>query len=162
MRGPKPPPIDLSEADREALEVLVRRRRTGQQLALRARMILAAADGLNNAQIGRQLGVEADTVRRWRGLRLQAVEWAELSVAERLSDVPRPGAPPRITAEQVCRVVALACEAPSASGRPISQWTGREIADELVRRGIVEWISPRHAGRLLKRGISNRTECATG
>ncbi len=130
-------------------------------------MILAAAAGLNNAQIGRQLGVEADTVRRWRGrwLRLQAVEWAELSVAdvaERLSDVPRPGAPPRITAEQVCRMVALACEAPSASGRPISQWTGREIADEVVRRGIVEGISPRHAGRLLKKGISNRTECATG
>jgi putative transposase len=164
MRGPKPPPIALSEADREALEALVRRHRTGQQLALRARMILAAADGLNNAQIGRQLGVEADTVRRWRGrwLRLQAVERAELSVPERLSDVPRPGAPPRITAEQVCRVVALACEAPSASGRPISQWTGREIADEVVRRGIVEWISPRHAGRLLKKGISNRTGCATG
>ena len=164
MRGPKPPPIDLSEADRAALETLVRRRRTGQQVALRARMILAAAAGLNNAQIGRQFGVEADTVRRWRGrwLRLQAVERPELSVAERLSDIPRPGAPPRITAEQVCRLVALACEAPSASGRPISQWTGREIADELVRRGIAEWISPRHAGRLLKKGISNRTECATG
>ena len=87
---------------------------------------------------------------------------AELSAAERLADAPRPGAPARITAEQVCRMVALACEAPSASGRPISQWTGREIADELVRRGIVEGISPRHAGRLLKKGISNRTECAPG
>jgi transposase len=164
MRGPKPPPIELSEADREALEALVRRRRTGQQLALRARMILAAAAGLNNAQIGRQLGVEADTVRRWRGrwLRLPAVERAERSVAERLSDVPRPGAPARITAEQVCRMVALACEGPSVSGRPISQWTGREIADELVRRGIVEGISPRHASRLLKRGISSRTGFGTG
>jgi putative transposase len=164
MRGPKPPPIELSEADREALEALVRRRRTGQQLALRARMILAAAAGLNNAQIGRHLGVEADTVRRWRGrwLRLPAVERAERSVAERLSDVPRPGAPARITAEQVCRMVALACEAPSVSGRPISQWTGREIADELVRRGIVEGISPRHASRLLKRGISSRTGFGTG
>jgi transposase len=164
MRGPKPPPIELSEADREALEALVRRRRTGQQIALRARLILAAADGLNNAQIGRHLGVEADTVRRWRGrwLRLQGDERSELSVAERLSDVPRPGAPARITAEQVCRMVALACAAPSASGRPISQWTGREIADELVRRGIVEWISPRHASRLLKRGISSPTAFAPG
>ena len=164
MRGPKPPPIDLSDADREALETLVRRRRTGQQLALRARMILAAAAGLNNSQIGRQLGVEADTVRLWRGRwrAWQAVAQAEVSAAERLADAPRPGAPARITAEQVCRMVALACEAPSASGRPIRQWTGREIADEVVRRGIVEGISPRHAGRLLKKGISNRTGCATG
>jgi putative transposase len=164
MRGPKPPSIELSEAERAALEALVRRKSTGQQLATRARMILAAAEGLNNAQIGRQLGVEADTVRRWRGrwLHLPAGEPVEQSVAERLSDAPRPGAPPRITPEQVCRLVALACEAPSASGRPISQWTGREIADELVRRGIVEWISPRHAGRLLKRGISSPTAFAPG
>jgi putative transposase len=164
MRGPKPVPIELSGEERQALEALVRRKSTGQQVALRARMILAAAEGLNNAQIGRQLGVEADTVRLWRGRwrAWQAVALAELSAAERLADAPRPGAPARITAEQICRLVALACEAPSASGRPISQWTGREIADEVVRRGIVEWISPRHAGRLLKKGISNRTGCATG
>ena len=164
MRGPKPVSIELSEEERQALEALVRRTSTGQQVALRARMILAAAEGLNNAPIGHQLGVEADTVRLWRGRwrAWQAVALAELSAAERLADAPRPGAPARITAEQVCRMVALACEAPSASGRPISQWTGREIADELVRRGIVEGISPRHAGRLLKKGISNRTECATG
>ena len=164
MRGPKPVPIELSEEERQALEALVRRKSTGQQVALRARMILAAAEGLNTAQIRRQLGVEADTVRLWRGRwrAWQAVALAELSAAERLADAPRPGAPARITAEQVCRLVALACEAPSASGRPISQWTGREIADELVRRGIVEWISPRHAGRLLKKGISSRTGYATG
>ncbi len=164
MRGPKPVPIELSEEERQALEALVRRKSTGQQVALRARMILAAAEGLNNAQIGRQLGVEADTVRLWRGRWRagQAVALAELSAAERLADAPRPGAPARITAAQVCRLVALACEAPSASGRPISQWTGREIADEVVRRGIVEGISPRHAGRLLKKGISNRTGCAIG
>jgi transposase len=164
MRGPKPPPVELSAADRAALEAVVRRKSTGQQVAIRARMILAAAEGLNNAQIGRQLGVEADTVRRWRGrwLRSDVVERAEVSVVERLSDAPRPGTPARITAEQVCRIVALACEAPSASGRPISQWTGREIADEVIRRGIVEWISPRHAARLLQRGISSRTGSATG
>ena len=164
MRGAKPVPIELSEEERQALEALVRRKRTGQQVALRARMILAAADGLNNAQIGRQLGVEADTVRLWRGRgrAWQAVGLAELSAAERLADAPRPGTPARITAEQVCRMVALGCEAPSASGRPISQWTGREIADEVVRRGIVEGISPRHASRLLKRGISSRTGSGTG
>jgi hypothetical protein len=58
--------------------------------------------------------------------------------------------------------VALACEAPNQSGRPISQWTGRELADELVQRGIVERISRRHAARLLKRGICSPIASATG
>jgi putative transposase len=51
----------------------------------------------------------------------------------------------------------LACEAPEKTGRPISQWTGREIADELMARGIVENISARHATRLLKKGRSSPT-----
>jgi transposase len=90
---------------------------------------------------------------RW--LSLQEVPLEELSVEERLSDVPRPGRPSEISAEQTCQIVAMACEQPKE--RPISHWTGREIADEVMRRGIVKQISPRHATRLLKKGISNRT-----
>ena len=164
MRGPKPPPIDLTDEERGGLEALVRRRTTPQQVALRARLVLAAAGGLNNAQVARQEGVDVETVRLWRGrwLGLRPVALADLGVAERLEDAPRSGAPARITAEQVCQIVALACEAPGQSGRPISQWTGREVADEAVARGIVPAISPRHAGRLLQRGRSSRTASATG
>jgi hypothetical protein len=86
----------------------------------------------------------------------------ELSVKERLEDAPRPGKPATITPEQVCQIVALACETPEKSGRPISHWTGREIADEIMGRGIVEQISARHAQRLLKRGIFNPTVSAIG
>jgi hypothetical protein len=75
-------------------------------------------------------------------------------VGERLWDIPRPGKPSHITAEQTCQIIALACEQPKE--RPISHWTGREIADEVMARGIVEKISPRHAARVLKKGISNR------
>ena len=105
-----------------------------------------------------------DGVRRWRQrwLSFSGLSLADLSVAERLADAPRPRTPARIGAEQVCAIVALACEAPAHSGRPITQWTGREIADEIMRRGIVERISPRHAARVLKRGRSNRTWSATG
>jgi transposase len=156
--------VVLSAEERRQLEVLVRAHRTPQQVALRARIVLAAADGLNNTQIARQLGVEADTVRLWRmrWLGLRAASLEDLSLAERLADAPKPGAPARITAEQVCRVVALACEAPEKAGRPISQWSSREIADEIVERGIVDRISPRHAARLLKRGTSSRTSSAPG
>ena len=98
-----------------------------------------------------------DTVRKWRmhWIGLQAVSLEDLSVSERLADIPRPGRPSQITAEQICQLIALACEQPKES--PISHWTGREIAEEVMARGIIEHISPRHAARLLKKGISNRT-----
>ena len=159
MRGPKPPMIELTEVERQDLERLVRRHTTPQQLALRARIILAAAHGANNCQLARQLDVSLDMVRRWRdrGLALQPALVEDLPLAERLTDAPRPGKPVRITDEQVAKIVALACEPPADSQRPISQWTSREIADEIKHRGIVDQISGRHAARLLKRGISTPT-----
>jgi len=164
MRGPQPPAIELTEEERRELAALVRRHTTPQQVALRARLVLAAASGLNNAQVARQEGVDVETARHWRArwLGLRPVALADLSVAERLADAPRSGTPARITAEQVCQIVALACEAPAAAGRPISQWTGRAVADESVARGILPASSPRHAGRLRQRGPSSRTACAPG
>ena len=161
-KGPKPTELTLSEEEHKGLEALVRRHSTPQQLAKRGRMILLAAEGKRNAEIARELGVSVDTVRSWRmrWIGLQAVPLAELSVVERLTDVPRPGKPSQITAEQRCQIVALACEQPKE--RPISHWTGPEIADEILRRGIVKQISPRHAARLLKKGISNRICFVTG
>jgi Homeodomain-like domain len=96
--------------------------------------------------------VTLDTVRLWRALWMAFLPFPldEPSVEERLADAPRAGRTPRIAAEQVCQIVALACEAPEESERPITHWTGREIADEIVKRGIVETISPRHAARILK------------
>ena len=162
MRGRKAPPIELAE--RQALEQVMKRPSTAQQIALRARIVLAAGAGRRNDEIARQEAVAINTVRLWRErwLTWQAIPLTELSVAERLADAPRPGSPGRITDEQLCQIVALACEAPVQSGRPISQWTGREIADEVKRQGIVAQISPRHAARLLKRGICSPIASATG
>ena len=158
MRGPKPPVVELADGERQALEALTRRHATPQQLALRARIVLAAADGANNGQIARHLDVSIDMVRRWRErwLVLQPASLEDLPVPDRLTDAPRPGKPVRITAEQVAQIVALACDPPAGSQRPISQWTSRELAAEIEQRGIVPKISGRHAARLFKRGISNR------
>jgi len=159
MPGPKPPEILLTDAERQELEKLVRRPTTAQQKALRGRIVLLAADGKNTPEIGRQLRTSLDTVRLWRRrwLDLQPILLKDLSVAERLEDLPRPGTPPRFTADQICQMEQMACEKPEKAGRPISQWTGREIADELVKRGIVDKISARHASRLLKKRASSRT-----
>jgi len=154
MPGPKALAIQLSVAAVTGLTKLVKAHQTGQQIVLRARIILAADQGHSNAQIARELAVDVDTVRLWRQRwqMLEPIPLSDLSLAERLEDLPRSGTPARITADQRCQIEALACEQPEKSGRPISHWTHREIAAELIQRQIVETISPRHAGRLLKEG----------
>ena len=159
MPGPTPEKIELSEQARQALERLGARHTTGQQKAQRARIILKAAEGKNHAEIAAELQISVDMATLWRQrwLELQPITLDDLSVEERLEDLPRPGAPARLTTDQLCQIEQLACQAPETAGRPISQWTGREIADELMKRGIVDHISPRHAARLLKKKASNRT-----
>jgi putative transposase len=157
-------PIVLSEKEQEGLFQITRRHRSEQQVVLRARIVLAAAQGHPNVQIATELDINVDTVRLWRDrwAELQGIDWETLSLTERLQDAPRPGVKPKFTTEQRCQMAALACEAPAKVGRPISQWTGREIADEMKARGIVEQISPRHAARLLKKGGFSRIGSATG
>jgi putative transposase len=156
--------VILSEREQEELLRITKRHRSPQQQARRARIVLAAAQGHSSAQIAHDLAINVDTVRLWRDrwVALQGIGLDTLSIAERLQDAPRPGAPARITAEQRCQIAALACEAPMKTRRPISQWTGREIADELRKRGIVEQISLRHASYLLKKGDCNHTTSDIG
>lgn len=153
MRGPKPTPIQLSDPERQGLEKLIKAHKTRQQIVLRARIVLAAAEGKNNSQIAKEFQVTLDTTRLWRQrwLSLQPIQLEDLSVEERLEDLPRPGAPTRITPDQRAKIQELACEKPEESQRPITHWTNREVADEIIQRGIVEQISARHAARLLKR-----------
>jgi len=159
MPGRKPAKVELSEKVRQELEKLAARHTTPQQKAQRARIILKAAEGKNHAEIARELKISIDMATLWRErwLGLWEVGLDDLSVEERLEDLPRPGAPSRLSADQVCRIEQMACEAPEKAGRPISVWTGREIADEMMKRGIVGYISRRHAARLLKKGVSNPT-----
>ena len=142
--------IDLSPEERSALERLRRRASSPQALARRARMILMAGDGAGVVETAERLGVWRKTVSQWRA-RWLASSGSSASAAERLSDAPRSGAPPRITPEQICAIVALACERPSESERPVTHWSQQELADEAMKRGIVERVSQRSVGRFLKR-----------
>jgi putative transposase len=144
---------NLSDEEQNGLEKLIKRHQVGQQMALRARIVLAAGQGQKNKEIAQRYSVTSDMVRLWRNrwVKLQDISLDDLSIEERLEDAPRPGAPARITADQRCQIEALACEKPEKSGRPITHWTAREIAEEVKERKIVETISARHAQRLLKR-----------
>src|SRR5215470_9995986 len=143
-------PVIVLPDQRVVLEQLIRTHSTPQQLALRARVIVHAVEGVGVRESARELGVWPKTVRYWRRRWRQADD--KQSACERLADAPRAGAPATYTAEQICAVVAMTCEKPSESERPISQWSQREIADEAIRRGIVPNISQRSVGRFLKRG----------
>jgi putative transposase len=153
MPSPKAQVVNLSDAEQHGLEKLIKRHQVGQQMAVRAKIVLAAARGLTNQRIAQTYSVTLDTVRLWRNrwVNLQDISLDDLCLEDRLQDAPRPGAPAHITADQRCQIEALACEAPEKSGRPITHWTAREVADELIQRKIVTTISPRHAARLLKR-----------
>ncbi len=141
--------IVLSIEERSELERLIRGHSTSQHLARRARMIVLAADGIGVGETADRLGVWRKGVSSWRA------RWAAggegESAAERLSDAPRSGAPPTITAEQTCAIVAMACERPDDGAVPLSHWSTSDLAREAVRRGIVTSISPRQVGRFLKR-----------
>jgi hypothetical protein len=149
--------ITLSPEQKTTLERLRRAHHTPQQLALRAWIIWLADAGKGVRETARIVAVEPKTVRLWR--RRWLAGRGENGVAERLADAPRSGAPATFTAEQVCAIVALACEPPSASGCPITHWSQSELAREAVRRGLVGRISQRSIGRMLK---SSRSSAASG
>jgi len=162
---PVAPSIVLTERQREILESISRRPTSPQQQVLRARIVLQAASGKTNLQIAVDLGIDRDTVSKWRsrwasaGEALAAVEEQteqrrplSEQIEQILRDAYRPGSPGKFTAEQVCQIISVACEDPQESGRPVSDWTPRELADEVTLRRIVPSISPRQVGRFLRSG----------
>ena len=154
--------LDVSEEHQDQLHAIVRKHTSPHQLVVRARIILLANEGVTVHETARRLGIARTTVQIWRR------RWAEAGqedVHERLSDRPRSGAPATYTPEQVCAIVAIACERPEDSERPITHWTRIVIADEAVKRGIVESISQRAIGHFLKRcqpATASHTRLADG
>jgi transposase len=110
--------ITLTAAERRELEALARRHKTGQGLARRARIVLAAADGLENRTIVEKLGVAANTVGKWRR------RFAERRL-DGLYDEPRPGAPRRIGDDEVAAVI---CRTLEETPPDATHWSLRTMA----------------------------------
>src|SRR3954452_5027365 len=154
--------ITITERQQEILQTCSRSTTAPSRLRQRASIILLAFDGLRNEDIAERVGLTHRQVGRWR--RRWANAWNQLidieccesradlrrAIAAVLSDDARPGAPAKFTPEQVTRILAVACEPPEKSGRPITHWTARELTDEVVRRGIVASISPSQVSRYLR------------
>lgn len=158
MARPKKP-LDLMPSVKELLVGIARSRETPHSLVRRTQIILKAAAGYNNKTISQDLGLCEDTVGLWRkrwierahNLEKFAGKSKELrrEVSKILADKPRPGSPGKFSAEQVCQVIALACEKPPSY---LSHWTRSQLVYEALDRGIAEEISPTTVGRFLKSG----------
>lgn len=161
------PLVKVTAQERVLLKKLGRQQKAAQRLVRRVQIILVATEeGRTITSIARQLGLAWHTVQKWiqrwqagrpqlnklAAPKTDLKKWAKkLSqvIQQILSDAPRIGAPAQFTAEQYTQIIALACEPPEFSNRPISHWTPRELAAESEHRGIVSTISPRTVSRLL-------------
>lgn len=154
--------IKLSHRLQTLLKQLSRQRKSPHWLVSRCRIILMSERNLSQSEIARQLGISRNTVRYWCQHWLEATRKTLDSVAPKVSgktlrelvinwlrDQPRSGAPNKFSPEQVVQIVAVSCESPQDSQRPISHWSARELADEVIARAIVPKISKRTVGRIL-------------
>ena len=152
----------ITERQQEILRTFSRSVTAPSRLRQRASIILLAFDGLLNEDIAQRVGLTHRQVGRWR--RRWAHAWNQLidieccesrahlhrAIEAVLADEPRPGAPAKFTPEQVTQILAVACEPPEKSGRPITHWTAQELTDEVIQRGIVTSISPSQVSRYLR------------
>lgn len=167
MPGPKPPNLTASVEVKNVLEQLARSRQKPAWLVRRSQMLLNMLNGATNSATARQFQCHIDTPRKWRKRwlsltpRLQQLQADNESEPESaisqllqsgLKDEARPGPPATFTPEQVAALYALACESPKLSGYSFEQWSSPELAREMVKRGLVETISPGSIWRFLKRG----------
>jgi transposase len=153
--------IRLTEEQQNILQQIMRSTTAAKRLVQRVRVILLGFAGTLNVAIAKEIGLARKQVGLWRRRwqqsfdALVAIECRESHAALRraieevLSDAPRGGSPGTFTAEEVTQILAVACEPPSQSGRRIDTWTGRELADEVVQRGIVKSISTSQVNRYL-------------
>lgn len=160
-----PTQLQVTERQEVILQQIIRRSKSAQSQVTRAKIVLAGrAYGRRNTEIARELKINSQTVSTWRARWLEAtqrlteVEEAgdnqalEQAIEETLADEVRSGKPPTFSAEQICQIIAVACEEPTLSGRTITEWTPRELADEVGKRQIVSSISASQVWRFLKRG----------
>ena len=153
------PPLTLSSEQQSILETIARSREAPHSLVQRAQIVLSAHAGDNNKMISQRLGLCEETVgfwrKRWLAAGMELVKYTGRSkqlreaVSRLLADKPRPGCPGIFTAEQICQLLAVACETPPEH---LSHWTQPELVRTVINRGIVDTISASSIGRFLKSG----------
>jgi len=172
----KSSPIQLSEIQQDILLEIVKRRDSPQHLVKRVQIVLLSVKGINDNDAALQLKLHRNTVLTWRhrwNAQQETLSVIEAKAAAEgdekalknfivnvvLADDPYNGKRGKYTPEQIAQLYAIACEPPSASDRPISHWSCRELGEEMVKRGIVDRMPPSTVWDFLK---SSRLEASQG
>ena len=156
-------PVIIPEAIRPILTKFAKSRTFPARQVQRAKIILLAADGLDNMQISNQVGLGQDSVSKWRSRfikklpLLQEVAEKDPSSLEKavsafLDDSPRPGQPMHYTDEQIIKILETACRNPEELGYEASHWSLSLLVDAVIKAGIVDSISAKTVSRFLKYG----------
>lgn len=155
----------LDPAIASILAKLIRSPKTSRDTRVRSEICLYAfefPDFFCVRYLSELVGVSAKTVRKHVKRFEQSIEaleacvaegcWSKLeqTIEECLQDAPRSGRPPDFSPVQIISIISIACEKPEACGRPVGKWTSREIADEAIKRQIVNKISPSYVAKLLR------------
>lgn len=171
MPIPIAPPIQIPKEVYPILEGIIKSGKSEKRLVERASYIVRMGKNVPNTQIAKEFKVQNNTVKKWRKRWLEAAGCLQNVVAKEqsekqrvkelahqvrkiLSDKPRPGIAMKYSAEQYCRILQVALENPSESGRPINDWSSWELAGEVNKRGICEKISASQVGRFLKKRVT--------
>ena len=142
--------IKLSHEEKRKLKKITKKHNAQHKIVRRATIILSADEGEKYSTIAKCLGIQNCVVTYWVKRWINKPN-SSTSVKEQLNDLPRSGASKVFTGEQWCKIIATACEKPEDYGRPITHWTNRELANEVIKQEIARSISPRHIGRFLKK-----------
>ena len=154
--------IQISEKQHNLLTEIIKSYTVTQAHKLRAQIILLAYKGYSQRAIEKELSINHELINYWKerwysnqevlsayDQELKGKAYLE-AVLKILSDLPRPGRRPKFTQEQICHIINVASEQPEDSDLPLSHWTLKELADELVRRKIVDSISTSQLSVFLK------------
>lgn len=154
--------IQLTAEISHILRQLANSRNVAGAVMVRASMIVKGFEKKDNLSIASELGCCAKTVgiwrRRWRDsfdalLQMQFCEGEaqfRRAIIDCLSDSPRSGSPGKFSPMEIVGLIGVACEPPEESDRPVTSWTGRELADEVRKRGLIDSISASHVNRILR------------
>ena len=162
-------PIKISKRVEEILNGFSKSRTLPLNQIQRAQIVLGASKGKNNKEISNEVGLNQDSVSKWR------VRWANnteqlaeieqkspqdllYAVENLLKDAPRPGCPCEFTEVQIIQILEIACRPPCEYGYESSHWSLPQLAKVVVELGIVDSISPASIGRFLKYGSNSTTQ----
>lgn len=163
----------LTEKQSKILNEIINSRTSRHDHIQRAKIILDSSKGLSDRKIANYLGIGRITVATWRQRwlkntkRLSLIDREEFgidyknSILTLLSDAPRPGTPAKFSPEQICQIINVACERPEDLGLPLSHWSLTSLAEEVVKRKIVDSISTSQLCVFLKSG-KNKTSQSEG